>query len=393
MIARRYVFVSLSSLAAVLCGCCLLHPSLPPCGASFGSYTVDLAFKSLDPDVLPLAFAPDANPADAKWQELAVYAPAKGTPGAAKKRDRMRATADGAAATLGLERELEGDGAIWVRVAFDSTIGLEDGVSTAFLARMTEPSGPEYAVEAAWDAAANGFTCRARVDGVVAGAPVTVPDQRELFLKLTSEGTSLAMAVALPSGVGYADMSADLPLHTAMVGAKSLYRAAVGVRDLGDAGSYYFAHFTARMSELPFFGDEASIGFGIGSALYQTHGLLTLVQYPMSEVADVIPQLEAALAAVESGALGAFGAAVEGGGLHVLTNASALGKSLARASTELSKASAKAHQLEQKGAPNPKPLTKRVKRAAKQLELAAAQLFGYQGTKPKKLGKTVSLGF
>ena len=385
----------LTCLAPVVAGCCLFVDGLPCGGDSEGvSVEVDLEFKSLDGDRLPLELAVDGDSRDVKRKDRARYRPARGASGEQPKRYKMTARRDGASASESFVQRQQGDCAAWVRVSMHKLRGLEDGLSSAFLSRQSDASGPTFRVEAVWNAAINGLTARVRQDGRLVGDQVDFPGQPAVFLHLASVGSRLMLSAAEPSSGDYDGFGAPSLLQTAVGSDQEIYRLGFGVDGLSKQGTFYFSNFTVRINSAPGAGDEKLVAIPVALALQNCFSVQRHLEYPGLQDLEYLRSLVvSARYYIEDQAGRTLDDAMAGDGLESTTNVAAIRKSFQTAARQLNSVDEQLAHLIQGGATHGKPALKKLVGATRTVEVALGQLFGYQRKSFRTLKRTVNLQF
>lgn len=349
--------------------------------------------RTLKSSTVALGMEDDADGKDTSVLDRLKYKPSKGSEEGLDKRFGFRAKKDGAKATVLTERDAEGDGDVFVRVAVDSDRGLVSGTSLGFLEFRPADGGAVSRVEAVWEAELDGFSLRARVDGELMGSSVPFAATHELFLIVSVSSGSVTLFAADALGDGPRDQGpwqslggpGELPPAAA-------WRVGLGVEGLQRKGVISFAQLTfASRGAAP--GEaESSVLFPLVSALEWTSTLEHLSTFGGSGdpgfflftalfAADLLDQ---ALVELEN-----QGTA---GSLDPDTSAKSVKASLLKARGLLNKVAAKAGSLQDHGNDMTSVLHPLCKKAHDQAHLAAAQLLGFRQRSPGKLAKSI-VGF
>lgn len=208
--------------------------------------TFVLTFDSLSVKTLPARIEDDGDTKDVLVKDRVGFKPGKGLDPGLAKRLRMKSKADGGSACLRHEVEMTGPVSAQVVVALDSTEGLVDGESLAFLERAPAGGGLPDRVEAVWNAAIDGLTVRARLDGELAGDTLDLPGYREarLFITILGDGFVLqAGGIDPPARAAPGDAPGATLAGATLGPGEDTATFALGASGLGTKGSFWFAHF------------------------------------------------------------------------------------------------------------------------------------------------------
>lgn len=208
--------------------------------------TFVLTFDSLSTKTLPARIEDDGDTKDVLVKDRVGFKPGKGLDPGLAKRLRMKSKRDDGQACVAHEVQMTGPVSAQVVVAVDSTEGLVDGQSLAFLERRPVGAGLPDRVEAVWNAGIDGFTVRARVDGELAGDTLDLPGYREarLFITLLGDGFALqAGGVDPPAQATPGDAPGATLAGGTFAPGEDTAAYALGAEGLGTKASFWFAQF------------------------------------------------------------------------------------------------------------------------------------------------------
>ena len=355
-------------------------------------FTVELT--SLNAKRMPFGIEPDANVKDVKLKDRAGFKPSKGAKSGIEKRLRMKSKADGGAACYLSETEVAGNVSARVRVAFDSTVGLVDGKSLAFLERrpLGLPAGPLVRLQAAYDAANDGMAVTFLADGAPVGPTVTLPGAHDIHLVLQDLGTMLTGVVAEATGESLADLGVTENLGSLDTDAEDTDTVvAVGVEALGKKGTFWFDQLVLTFDDSVTHGEvETGVCQLVAQSWYQVRAgklyleaggkdPVTLLGY----VAPPISDLNTAWDALDAGG--------QQGQLLPTTDADLIGSSIEAALVKLVAADNQLLAIFDQGGTDGSKVSKQVSVAVDKLELAVAQLGGFHSKSHKQLAQSVSI--
>ncbi|GJM21995.1 MAG: hypothetical protein DHS20C15_19100 [Planctomycetota bacterium] len=351
--------------------------------------TLTVLIERIDLKIMPLGVDDDENPKDVTLKSRRKFKPSKGSDAGLDRRFRMLGKTDESSACLSGHVDFTTPANASMRLAIDTSSGLVDGESLAFLERRV--SAPEEGepgvvrVEAVWNEGINGLTLRARVDGDLMGDTADYADTTEVFVQIVHTGVN-SYTVA---GDLYNSFGDGTSLINGLPAPAGGHRFAFGVEQLGKKGRFWFTQLAVEVSTSYLGGAEAALAYLAGAMIINVDLAEVFFGFPTALATNV----DAALGPIAFSASALFSehmVAMEKELYEESTDLKKLHKIVTKANQRGLALGKKADAAAAKGA-KAKVLKGSVKKLRDALEALLGITHGFDTLSAKRLGLSVEL--